>query len=161
MTEDDIKATIERRTEQRGECIVWLGSTTGGEYEYGVKHNTTPLAGGSRLVHRQTYALAHGVNDFAHIDHVCGNTLCCNPDHLEAVGQAENNRRSAEVRTDVCSRGHVISEDYDIKPDGHRRCARCRRQRDREHARRKRTRLREQGLNPRGEPYTRGPYRKD
>lgn len=27
------------------------------------------------------------------VDHTCRNTLCCNPDHLEAVTPAENNRR--------------------------------------------------------------------
>lgn len=27
------------------------------------------------------------------IDHLCRNTLCCNPEHLEAVTPAENNRR--------------------------------------------------------------------
>lgn len=27
------------------------------------------------------------------IDHTCRNTLCCNPDHLEAVTAQENNRR--------------------------------------------------------------------
>lgn len=159
MTEDDIKATIERRTEQRGECIVWLGSTTGGAYEYGVKHNTTPLANGSRLVHRQAYALEHGVNDFPHIDHLCRNTLCCNPAHLDAVGRVENNRRAAAVRTDTCARGHTISEDFVREDDGHRRCGRCRRARQQAYAREKRAQLRAQGLNPRGVPYTRGPYK--
>jgi hypothetical protein len=37
--------------------------------------------------------LVGSVPDGHEIDHTCRNTLCCNPDHLEAVTPAENNRR--------------------------------------------------------------------
>lgn len=32
------------------------------------------------------------------LDHLCRNTRCVNPDHLEPVTQAENNRRAREAR---------------------------------------------------------------
>lgn len=32
------------------------------------------------------------------IDHLCRNPGCCNPDHLELVTHAENNRRRANVK---------------------------------------------------------------
>lgn len=31
------------------------------------------------------------------LDHLCQNTLCCNPDHLEPVTKGENNRRAREA----------------------------------------------------------------
>lgn len=36
------------------------------------------------------------IPDGYEIDHTCRNTLCCNPDHLEAVTPKENNRRKWE-----------------------------------------------------------------
>lgn len=48
------------------------------------------------LVHRLSYEAFKGpVPDGAVIDHVCRNTLCYNPDHLEAVSQKENVLRGA------------------------------------------------------------------
>lgn len=35
------------------------------------------------------------IPDGYEVDHTCRNTLCCNPDHLEAVTPKENNRRRA------------------------------------------------------------------
>lgn len=45
--------------------------------------------------HRVAYLLAVGpIPDGLAIDHLCGTPPCCNPAHLEAVTQAENNRRA-------------------------------------------------------------------
>lgn len=44
--------------------------------------------------HVLAYEVFHGpVPTGLEVDHTCRNTLCCNPDHLEAVTPAENNRR--------------------------------------------------------------------
>lgn len=41
------------------------------------------------------YELGHGrVPNGMEVDHLCRNTICCNPDHLEAVTHRENQRRS-------------------------------------------------------------------
>lgn len=50
-------------------------------------------------VHRYAYELAVGpIPSGLHIDHLCGVRACVNPRHLEAVTQAENNRRAGARR---------------------------------------------------------------
>lgn len=65
-------------------CWLWMGGTSAGY---------AALFG--RTLHRRTYAAFNGpIPEGLHIDHVCGIRRCCNPGHLEAVTQTENNRRA-------------------------------------------------------------------
>lgn len=54
------------------------------------------LKGRGWLAHRASYMLHRGpIPQGLTIDHLCRNTLCINPNHLEAVTDAENKRRAA------------------------------------------------------------------
>lgn len=92
-----ITIRLAEKLERRGTCLVWTGATR--PLGYGV-------IGGSRdgknwydSPHRIAYMLAFGpIPEGLHIDHLCGERLCCEPSHLEAVTQAENNRRANAAR---------------------------------------------------------------
>lgn len=52
--------------------------------------------------HRLHYELKKGkIPHGLHIDHLCRNRKCVNPDHLEAVSHAENIRRGAGVKLNL------------------------------------------------------------
>lgn len=60
------------------------------------------------------------------IDHLCRNTICINPDHLEAVTLAENIRRgfsptAINKRKTACPKGHP----YTWRDRGRRTCRPC------------------------------------
>lgn len=71
-------------------CWVWQRATTksGG-------YGQIRVGGRIQMAHRYYYEKHVGpIPAGLHIDHLCKNTVCVNPSHLEPVTQAENNRRS-------------------------------------------------------------------
>lgn len=85
---DRIRARI---TVDENGCHIFTGVTQRG---YG-RINLGGRGAGHDYTHRLMYEAAKGpIPDGLHIDHLCRNRSCCNPDHLEAVTQAENNRRA-------------------------------------------------------------------
>lgn len=73
-------------------CWVWNGGCRG---DYGVIR----YEGRQHGVHRLVYSLAvHPVPDNLEVDHMCRNTRCWNPEHLDPVTTAENALRATYHR---------------------------------------------------------------
>jgi hypothetical protein len=79
-------------------CWLWLGAVARGGRCGGYGN---VKGGRNRAAHRVVYEAATGIalDRDTTLDHVqargCASILCCNPDHLEPVSRAENNRRSS------------------------------------------------------------------
>lgn len=85
------------------------------------------------LAHRAMYGLVRGpIPNGLGLDHLCRNTRCINPDHLEAVTQKENVMRgnsfmAARSRQTHCVHGHPLdSINTQVRSNGRRRCLACR-----------------------------------
>jgi hypothetical protein len=116
------------------ECWNWTGHLNCG---YGTIFGN----GRTYKVHRLAYELLVGpIPEGLVLDHLCRNTACVNPAHLEPVTIYENTRRGlqpervaqhyAEKRAQThCKRGHELSGDnlYLGQP-GKRACRTCRRE---------------------------------
>lgn len=105
-------------------CWEWTASRTNGGY------GACRMPGIGNVAHRALYVLMVGVlPDDLHLDHLCRNKACVNPDHLEPVTQAENNRRAGAARTH-CAQGHEYTEANTYRRrNGSRDCKACNRDR--------------------------------
>jgi hypothetical protein len=105
-------------------CWEWTG------YRIAAGYGKVTILGTRRkdLAHRVSYRLFVGpIPDGLTIDHLCRNTGCVRPDHLEPVTLRENIRRANPERT-TCRHGHSLEDAYiDVTPAGfrHKKCRTC------------------------------------
>lgn len=80
---------------------------------------------GNVLAHVAAYELTIGPKPAgSQLDHLCRNTGCVNPAHLEAVPQRENLRRQSVART-TCRAGHPYTAENTRPSKRGRVCRTC------------------------------------
>lgn len=105
-------------------CILWKRAMAHG---YGAQY----IGGKTRYAHIVAYEAKNGkVPHGLELDHLCRNTSCINPDHLEAVTHRINILRglgptAENARKTHCFRGHLLEGDNLVLREGMRRCRIC------------------------------------
>lgn len=86
-------AKVDKR--EADECWLWLGAKGAGRNDkWGLTYGNFSIGGIQRGPHRFSYELHVGpIPKGMVIDHVCCNSLCVNPGHLEVVTKWENYQR--------------------------------------------------------------------
>lgn len=113
-------------------CWIW---TAYYKERFGFSYGWMRYNGKSENAHRVSYKVFKGeILDGFEIDHLCRNTLCINPDHLEVVVHAENMKRGNlknngehERSKTHCIRGHEYNKDntYRNPNENKRKCREC------------------------------------
>lgn len=123
-------------------CWEYTGYRTKGRCVYGVFHKNSKAI----RAHRLSYELFNGpIKAGLVIDHLCRNTVCVNPKHLEAVTSQTNSLRgigpaAINKQKKECVNGHPLSgENLRHRKDGNwRRCVTCEKASSRRHYEKKR-----------------------
>jgi hypothetical protein len=114
-------ATVFERAIPVNGCLIWTGARSG-------RYGQMRLHGRVHFTHRVAYELARGpIPDGLTVDHLCENTLCVYPAHLDLCTSSENSRRAIarwRERRIRCLRGHQLTAGATYK-DG--RCRECHR----------------------------------
>lgn len=118
------------RVDKSGDCWIWKANdktSRYGRFETRGQHGRRKVA-----AHRIAWELLRGlVPDGMELDHLCRNTRCVNPDHLEPVTHRVNVLRgegicARRLRRTHCPHGHELTPE-NIRPSraGGRLCLAC------------------------------------
>ena len=117
------------KVDASSDCWEWTASrTTTGYGQVGIQRQGIRK---TFKAHRVAYELVRGpIPEGLEIDHLCENSICVNPWHLESVEHVENIRRASRHNTNKtqCPQGHGYSDANTYrKPNGSRICRICHR----------------------------------
>ena len=115
-------------------CWIWIGGTTGGDFEYGKMTITTDGQRRGEVASRVSFRAYVGpIPDGFQVDHKCETALCVNPRHLQLLIPRDNLIKRAwhkqRVENRLCLRGHEL--DRVNEKSGKRYCSTCCRERTR------------------------------
>jgi hypothetical protein len=113
-------------------CWVWQKAVSAdgyGRISVGSRADGTRANG---YAHRVSYELTRGpIPNGLHLDHLCRNPPCVNPDHLEPVSTRENTIArgvgpvAQQSRQTHCKRGHEFTDANTYRNGGKRFCRQC------------------------------------
>ena len=120
-----LMARVAKRLEV-GDCWVWTGAI-----DKRSGYGRIQEDGRTAYVHRSVYEELVGLIPVGmHVDHMCTNRACCNPDHLDIVPPSLNAARGARAKKSRCPKGHPYEGDnlreyVDKAGYQHRICRQC------------------------------------
>jgi len=112
-----------------GDCWEWMSSKDPNGY------GKFSFMGESVFAHRYSYALHRPLDKDLTLDHLCRNTGCINPNHLEQVTSKVNTFRAPKhivhgdgvaTKRTHCKNGHEMTRRNIYDRNGIRRCRICR-----------------------------------
>lgn len=123
---------LEKITIDKGGCWIWKGSKLKKDSgSYGQLRIGTRKDNHLFRAHRISYEQFVGfLSKELEIDHLCKNTLCVNPKHLEPVTHLVNMQRAKHSLKTECKHGHTYTtKNLYLNPKGSRECRVCRKKR--------------------------------
>jgi hypothetical protein len=112
-------------------CWLWVGAIRGnGRNEYGAF-----WCNGTQRAHIVSYVWTYGEPN-ADLHHICGNSLCANPEHLTPAAAGQPRHRN--VIPGLCAKGHPFDG---VNSRGERTCSVCLNENSRRHYERNREKV--------------------